>query len=103
MRTLTIALLLGLAACGANESEITLTVDHVSMAEVESIRKELSTLRGVYDVKAGAFKDSLVTFTLKVAGKGSDLASRLATLPSGLKNVKSFDDQSVVVTYAGLA
>lgn len=94
-----IALLLCLAACGPKGGDLSLTVSDVTMADVESIRGELSTLKGVGEVKAGAFKNGQVVYTVKFDGKGSDLASRLSSLGSNLKNVKGFDDQSVQVTY----
>lgn len=100
MRKLAFALSLCLAACGAKGSDLALTVDGVSMAEVESIKTELSHLKGVVEVKAGNFKDGKATYTVTFEGKGGDLASRLSSLGSGLKNVKGFDDASVQVSYA---
>src|SRR6185295_111036 len=92
-----------LMACGSKGSDLTLTVSGVAMADVEKIKADLSGLKGVSDAKAGQFKDGQVVLTLKSEGKGSDLASRLATLGSGLKNVKGFDDASVQVSYDGVA
>src|SRR6185295_7911119 len=96
---LLLALPLCLAACGPKGGDVTLSVGGVTMADVEAIRGELSSLKGVGDVKTGAFKDGQVTYTVRFEGKGGDLASRLSSLGSNLKNVKGFDDQSVQVAY----
>ena len=98
MRKLTVVLLLGLAACGPKGSDLLVTVSGVTMASVEEIRGKMSALSGVSDVVVGAFKDGKATFTVKYAGKGADLASRLAAL-DGMKNITGFDDQSVQVYY----
>jgi len=93
-----VVLLLGLAACGPKASDLAVTVSGVTMASVEEIRGKMSSLPGVSAVEAGAFKDGKATFTVKYAGKGPELASRLATL-DGLKNITGFDDQSVQAYY----
>jgi acylphosphatase len=99
MKRAALALTLCLAACGPKGSDLTLTASGVTMAEVGSIRAELSGLKGVSEVRAGNFRDGQVTFAVKFDGKGTDLAARLSSLASGLKNVKGFDDQSVQVAY----
>jgi len=100
MRNLAFALSLCLAACGAEGSDVTLTVAGVGMKEVESIKAELAALKGVTRVTPGNLKDGQATFALQFQGKGGELASRLSSLASGLKNVKGFDDRSVQVTYS---
>jgi len=98
MRNVTVVFLIGLSACGPKESELTVTVSGVTMASVEELRGKMSSLPGVSGVLAGAFKDGRAAFTVKYAGKGPELASRLATL-EGLKNITGFDDQSVQAYY----
>jgi len=56
----------------------------------------MTALPGVSGVEPGAFKDGKATFTVKYAGKGAELASRLAAL-DGMKNITGFDDLSVQV------
>ncbi|MBI3855802.1 MAG: lipocalin family protein [Planctomycetes bacterium] len=102
MKHFLFALPLLLIACGAKGADLTLTVSGVAMADLEKIRGDLSGLKGVSDVRAGVFKVGQAVFTVKFEGKGSDLAARLATLGSGLKNVKGFDDASVQISYGGV-
>ena len=99
MKKVAFAVTICLAPCGAKGSDLTLTVVGVTMAEDEAIRTELSGLKGVIEVKTGNFKDGQAGFAVRFEGKGNDLASRLSSLGSGLKNVKGFDDQSVQVHY----
>jgi hypothetical protein len=88
-----------LAACGPKGTDLTLTVSGVAMADLEPLRKELAAVPGVGDVRAGQLKDGQATFTVNYAGKGGDLAAKLAS--TSLKNVKGFDDGSVQVAYGG--
>src|SRR5258706_7223813 len=101
MKHLLLALPFLLAACGSKGADLTIAVSGVAMADLEKIRGEISGLKGVSDVKTGQLKDGQATFALKFEGKGGDLAARLATLGSGLKNVKGFDDASIQVSYGG--
>jgi len=98
MRRLTLPLLVCLAACGAKGGDLTVTVSGVTMASVEDVRGRIAAIPGVSGVEAGTFKEGRATFTVKYAGKGADLASRLAAL-DGLKNITGFDDQAVQVYY----
>lgn len=99
MNRIAFALSLCLAACGAKGSDVTLTVSGVTMPEVESIKAELTGLKGVAEVRTGTFKDGSATYTVTFEGKGNDLAARLSSLGSGLKNVTGFDDAGVRVDY----
>jgi hypothetical protein len=101
MKHFILALPLLLAACGSKGSDVTLSVSGVVMTDLEKIRGELSGLKGVSDVQVGQLKDGQATIALKFEGKGGDLAGRLATLGSGLKNVKGFDDATVQVSFGG--
>lgn len=96
------ALPLLLAACGPKSVDLSLTVSGVAMADLEPIRAELASIKGVSDVRAGGLKEGSATFSLKYEGKGGELASKLAGSAS-LKNVKGFDDASVQVAYGGAA
>ncbi len=98
MRILLLPLLL--AACGgAKPADITVTVSGVGMPELESVRGGLES-QGATDVRPGALKDGKVTITVRFAGKGSDLAAKLAAAKGVLRDVKGFDDTSVQVVYA---
>jgi hypothetical protein len=88
-----------IAACGPKGADVSLTVSGVAMADLEPIRKELAALAGVGEVRAGQLKEGQATFTVTYAGKGGDLAAKLAS--TSLKNVKGFDDGSVQVAYGG--
>lgn len=101
MKHFLIALPLLIAACGPKGADLTLAVSGVAMADLDPIRKELAAVPGVGDVRAGQLKDGQATFTVKYAGKGGDLASKLSS--TSLKNVKGFDDGSVQVAYGGAA
>jgi hypothetical protein len=92
-----------LVSCGGPGGDVTLAVGGVTMADVEAIRADLSRLKGVSDVKVGAFKDGRAEFKVRYAGDGTALASDLARLGSGLKNVTGFDAASVQVAWDGKA
>jgi hypothetical protein len=103
MKQLVLALPILLAACRSKGSDLSLTITGVAMTDLEKIRAELSGLKGVIDVQAGRLKDGQAKIALKFEGKGGELAARLATLGSGLKNDKGFDDASIQVSYDGAA
>src|SRR5438876_10768335 len=100
MRHLPWALLVGLAACGSKGQEITVSVAGVAMADLDSIRADLSRLKGVSDVRAGQLKEGQATFAVHYQGKGADLAADFARLASALKIVKAFDVPSAQVSSA---
>ena len=97
------ALLLLFAACGPKDSEITLTVSGIGMSDLETIKLELSKLKGVGTVQLGDLRDGQSTLRLRYQGNGSALASELARLGSGLRNVKGFDAGSVQIAWSGVA
>lgn len=92
-----------LVSCGGPGGDLTLAVSGVTMADVEAIRADLSRLKGVSDVKTGAFKDGRAEFKVRYSGDGSALAADLARLGSGLRNVTGFDAASVQVAWDGKA
>jgi hypothetical protein len=102
MKHLWIALPL-LLACGSKGADLTVVVAGVTMADLEPIRADLGRLKGVSEVRAGQLKEGQATFTLRYAGKGSELAADLARLGSGLKNVKGFDDAAIQISWDGKA
>lgn len=104
MRTLLALGLALLASCGGSGGgDVALSVTGVTMADLAAIQADLGRLKGVSDVRPGAFKDGRAEFKVRFAGDGAALAADLARLGSGLKNVTGFDAAGVQVAWDGKA
>src|SRR5262245_6137617 len=90
-----------LAACSPKNPDLTLAISGVGMADLETIRNDLSRLKGVSEVRPGQLKDGKALVAVRYAGNGASLAADLSRLGSGLKNVTGFDDTSVQVSWNG--